>query len=163
MKLREQLEREVDGWEQIGHPAILQRFVLRNGREFQRAPDKLRMGKSGLCFMNAYHVMDRGAGTYVEGFAKRSGVPIPIHHAWACISGEAVDTTWPVRNLRGDLSTFEYIGVEFSEEIVRRQVAATGYYGLLAGPTNYNVDFMFEIDPGLREIVDEIMKKERAA
>lgn len=57
-------------------------YVLKHGQQWgQRVfPKGLRKRKSGLCYMNAYHLAERDSSLrYVEGYAQSV---IPMEHAW---------------------------------------------------------------------------------
>lgn len=128
--------------ERIGHPAVLERFILKNGKAYEQAPrpEGLERGEPRMCFMNATHAVSAGSGVYTEGFAITPGLGIPIHHAWLTIDGKAVDVTWPYDDAI-------YFGVEFDKSILIKETLNNGYYGLLTGAVTINVDFMREFDP----------------
>lgn len=126
----------------IGHPAMLESFVLKHGKPYEQAPlaDLSLQGPARMCFRNATLAsLDRFVGVYTEGFAISPGLGIPIHHAWLTIDGRAVDVTW---NYTG----CSYFGIEFDRSDVRRWIVQNGYYGLLSGEM-INVDLMRERDP----------------
>jgi len=103
-------------------------FVLSNGRAYTPTPlpvDAPR-GEMSRCFMNAAKLMDYEPGlSYVEGYAIRKGLPIPLLHAW-CVDefGKVLDSTWPDD---GE----EYFGVALSTDYVRRTMLARGKYGII--------------------------------
>lgn len=141
--LETMLSEYVDIVSRIGHPAVLERFVLKNGRAYEQAPipSPFKRGTPRMCFMNATHaVLHHEMGVYTEGFAMTPRLGIPIHHAWLTIDGKAVDLTWP-----HDDAT--YFGVEFDKSVLIKETLNNGYYGLLTGAVTINVDFMREIDP----------------
>lgn len=155
--LTNHLTQMVDMLASIGQPALLERFVLRNGKVFTKGPrGKLPMMTPKQCFANATESRRR-AGPYVEGFVMRSGLPIPVHHAWNARDGQAVDLT-----LRPPLDPkfdgLEYLGVELTDEQVDEALRQTGYYGALLGPAGqFNTRLMFAIDPSLKVLFDEFV------
>ena len=155
--LVEMLKQEVEGWETLGTASLLQRFVLRNGKPF--AP-RHRLGhkrKARQCFANAANfVLSKRAGTYVEGFALNKEMPfMPIHHAWVTMDGEtAMDPTL-------DAEGYEYFGVVFDTDLMRRELLRLRRYGLLDTGLGLNHEFMFALDPELETIVNEIRRKDR--
>jgi hypothetical protein len=157
MTLRESLQRQVDAWEQLGHPSLMERFVLRHGKEMQRGILDHGKDEPGQCFRNASLAMLVGKGTYVEGYAWRSPVRLPIHHAWIKRpNGLVLDPTWRDADLQGKASTFEYLGVEFTDDQVEEHQAKTGFYGMLSTHEMIDLDLIFGLDPELREIAARI-------
>lgn len=142
---------------------LLERFVLRNGTAFPalaKRPKGVRMAKQGQCYANAARLALRGVGTYCEGFALRNKLPIPIQHAWVNVDGQALDNTW--RNV----DRAEYIGVEFTNEILTRGLLRTKVYGILATYSTINIGLIEEIDPALmrnaRAAIDARIKQRKA-
>jgi len=140
--------------DRIGHPAMLENFVLKHGRAYQQAPlaDLSLQGPARMCFRNAtIAALDRFGGIYTEGFAIAPGLGIPIHHAWLTIDNAAVDVTW---NYTG----CSYFGIEFPNSDVRYWTVHNGYYGILSGEM-INVDLMRERDPDF--VAERIAKRLR--
>jgi hypothetical protein len=110
--LQEYLADEVKHWAVIGHPALMQRFILRNGKAFSKiAPQPKRM-KAKHCFANCTRWVQKRGGTYVEGYTIADNLPIAIHHAWIVDDdGVVIDPTaartdpqwilWPARYRTG--------------------------------------------------------------
>jgi hypothetical protein len=150
--LREYLETEIANWEFIGAPALLQRFVLRNGRSYTPTFRTVKLGEPKQCFDNAARAVlhkskKREGWSYVEGFALNRAMPImAFHHAWVTTDGiHAMDVTLP------DASAYDFIGIPFNRQTVqacRGCVLDTGF-GL-------NWKLMFELDPELKGIVEAI-------
>jgi len=147
--IKDMLAQQIANWQCVGHPALIERFVLRNGREFKPAPLMGRRGTPKECFRNAAVRAPAVGGRYVEGFGYRPGL-ILIQHAWVAVEhGYAMDPTWdrPEECL--------YFGVPFDEVVWQAEQDRLGYYGLLDTPTGINVRFLFERDPGLAEELAE--------
>lgn len=145
------LSRQVATWETMGHPAIVERFVLRNGTARKGRPYSGPRGTPKECFANAARLAleDRKA-TYVEGFVHRKDFPIVIHHAWCQKGSRLVEVTLP------DPEKFTYMGVSIDREVLSSQLVRNGVYGLLdTGTINYRL--MFELDPGLRPEVERVI------
>lgn len=150
MTLADYLAEQAAAWEKLGHPALLERFVLRNGRPFAPARRVGRRGAARQCFRNSAEFVARGRGAYVEGFAMRQAVALPIHHAWVTLDGaSAMDPTLPA-------AEFGYFGVEFDARTTLREQGRNGCYGLLDTGAGLNHRLMFEIDPGLRRIAEAV-------
>jgi hypothetical protein len=153
--IKEYLTEEVSNWEFIGHPALMQRFVLRNGKEYQPVKRIGPKGEPKGCFGNATNVVlkKRAAAEwdYVEGFAIHRERPImAFHHAWVTTNGnDAMDPTL-------DAEEYEYFGIAFAKAIVVETVKRTGYYGLFDTGLGMNVKLMFEMDPELKGIVEAV-------
>jgi hypothetical protein len=157
--LKEYLTQEIANWETIGHPALLQRFVLRNGKPY--TPRK-RIGRRGTpkeCFANAAKIVVRkprpdhvltGWG-YVEGFAVHRTEPImAFHHAWVTTDrNDAMDPTL-------DAEQYEYFGVEFELEVLMQQIRRNRVYGLLDPGMGLNYQLMFEVDPQLEAVIKKV-------
>jgi hypothetical protein len=157
MLLRDSLAESVANWERLGHPALLERFVLRNGKAYTPRKRIGRKRKAKECFSNATQaVWDRG-GTYVEGFVARNDFWLPLLHAWVTIDGsDAMDPTLDAKN-------YQYYGVEFSNRVLNRELVRNKHYGLLDTGLMLNMKLMFEIDPELEEICTRIKSNRRSA
>ena len=146
--IRDMIEMEIELWGRVGHPALLQRFILRNGREYR--PVKTAIADEPKhCFQNAAF-RSGGDMRYVEGYGLPRSIPLLAHHAWNSPAGieTAIDTTWR------DPLNCSYWGVAFPKEIVRRELALNGHFGLLAdGGGMLNLRLMLETDPGLAEFM----------
>jgi hypothetical protein len=154
--IRDMLAEQIANWECLGHPALLERFVLRNGKVF--APRKRigRKRKAKECFSNATKVVMGGTGTYVEGFTIRTTFPFPLLHAWVTVDGsDAMDPT-----LNAD--EFEYFGVVFDRKILCREIMRSKMYGLLDTGLGNNTRLIFEIDPELEAICTAINRQRRS-
>jgi hypothetical protein len=151
-RLQKCLTEQVAGWATLGHAAIMERFVLRNGRAYT---PRLRIGRAGRpkqCYANAAKCALRGRGTYVEGFVMRPEIGWPIQHAWVSINGDdAMDPTLDAFNA-------EYFGVAFGHKVLCRELQRNGVYGMIDTGTGLNMRLMFEIDPELEGIVQAIRK-----
>lgn len=154
--LKEELETQVIGWEFIGHPAISQRFVLRNGKAFapRARPGNVKKGKVGYCFANALTLaLDNPQYSYVEGYAVDVTIGLPLVHAWCIDSqGFVIDNTWV------DSKKSQYIGVVMDTQEVKDEVDRQGFYGVL-GVDLTNVDYIFRHDPELKGVVDKVIKR----
>jgi len=108
-------------------------LVLQLG-EFHRPkplPTWLEKGRLQACYANSFKLMtDHPATlTYVEGYACRAGLPLPVLHAW-CIDREGwvYDATWPYEK-----ETI-YRGISFNRNFVLECVLDTGGYSILDNP-----------------------------
>lgn len=154
--LKDYLTQEVANWEFIGAPALLQRFVLRNGKSY--TPTK-RIGRRGIpkqCFDNAARAVlrkDRADWSYVEGFAIHRDTPIiAFHHAWVTTDGtNAMDPTL------SDAAEYDYFGITFN----RDTLLACGLSSVLDTGVGLNWKLMFMLDPDLKTIIDGIKPHER--
>ena len=143
--LQDGIQQEIDAWAALGHPALLQRFVLRNGKAYAWRP---RIGPklpAKLCFQNAALLALKGMGTYVEGLALRPGMGIIIHHAWLDVDGEAMDPTWEAAEDN------QYFGVGIPTPMLQEELLRNGTYGLFDLGTRLNLELMLKIDPDLAQ------------
>ncbi len=139
--IRDALEQIASLQERIG-VVSLERFVLRNGREFKPMAYKGRRMKPKHCFANATQLMWRRGLTYVEGFASRPSIGFPLQHAWAIdAAGNVVDPTWERP------AECSYFGVAFTPEQVNATALRTECYGVLTDGFRLNVELMGEMDP----------------
>jgi hypothetical protein len=153
-ELRDALVQRVEGWERLGAPALLERFILRNGKSYQPTARIGRKGKARACYRNASLIAMRGKATYVEGFTFVS----EVHHAWVSYHGDdAMDPTLDAMKHR------EYIGVAFDLKTLMREQLKSGVFGLLDPGFGLNHELMFRIDPQLREIVESVQAMRRAS
>lgn len=92
-----------------------------------------RMGAMGDCYANAGQlallpVSDPSRYQYVEGYAFKSDVPVPLEHAWVRdrTTGLFHDPTWPV----GD--GYEVIGhgIVWRTDFLREWVFKHGFWGI---------------------------------
>lgn len=156
--LRDYLERNVLASQQIGFPAIMERFVLRNGKPYTPGHWPRALMTPKQCFANAAQSLD--VGPYVEGYVARGGIPIPIHHAWnAGPNDTALDAT-----LRPPLDPkyegLEYFGVEFSEAELLDTQRRTGVYGVLVNDYGMiNIETILAHDPGMTEFLPPAMRR----
>lgn len=135
---------------------MLERFVLRNGKEFKPRKRIGRKGKAGLCYMNAAHAVFKHEFTgkpmtYVEGFVINKKMAfIPIHHAWVTTDGtDAMDPTL-------NAEEYEYFGVEIKTSELRKELVRNKVYGILDTGYGMNHEFMFKVDPGLEAEVKAV-------
>jgi len=158
--LLEMLNDEIKSWELIGTPSLIQRFVVRNGRPFTPTKRIGRKRKARMCFMNSTNFVlgmrGIGVGAYVEGYALCKAMPfMPIHHAWVTTDGtDAMDLTL-------DAEGYEYFGVVFERDVLRRELLKLRHYGLLDTGFGINHELMFRIDPELEGICNSIKEKDR--
>lgn len=145
MNLKEVLENQVKSWSAVGSPAILERFVLRNGREYTPQPFTGKRMTAKECFTNAA-IKAYSDQTYVEGFAMREGIEFPIHHAWlADKGGNVIDPTWI------DPEKCQYFGIPIDHEELWDELARTGFYSILVPGEMFNFEWMVQKDPGIKE------------
>jgi hypothetical protein len=147
MNVRTCLEQEIALYEKIGAPAIMQRFILRNGEEFRSAPFTGTRMTPRKCFSNAAELCGEGpAAYYAEGYGWRNDLPIIIHHAW-CVDekGFVIDPTW------NDPEDCQYFGFKMKRSELWRRLASQSHYGLLDSGRGFNLKLMQEIDPGMKE------------
>jgi len=145
----------VNGFERVGHPAVMERFILRNGKLRHGAPYKGKMGKPKNCFHNATHLMmDDTKLKYEEGYVMIPGIPLANHHAW-CVDpkGIVLEPTIP------NAERYTYMGVHIEEKELWKQLATNEVYGVLDTGRGVNTSFVFKHDPELKKIVDEVIKK----
>ena len=156
MNIKQILAEEIDNFACIGFPALMQRFVMRNGSvmvPIDEMPDDVGRGEIKQCFMNATNLAQLGY-QYVEGFAFRQNLPILIHHAWVVDNeGRVIDNTW--NNPENCL----YMGVEFDFEVLCREITRNEVYGLLDTGYGINVNLLFEMDEELKQYLDDFQKK----
>jgi hypothetical protein len=153
MTLRERLTEQADCWGQMGVPSLLERFVLRNGREFTPAKRIGRKRRAKMCFSNSTDfVIQKRQGTYVEGYALSLKFPLmPIHHAWVTMDGDdAMDLTLNAED-------YEYFGVVFDNLTLKSELLKLKRYGLLDTGFGLNHELMFKLDPELEHICRKII------
>ena len=155
MTIAAALATTVANWERIGAPALMERFVLRNGKAFAPGPRRGPRRKRHQCFKNATDfVCNGGGGTYVEGYTMIGDLPVFIHHAWVTFDGEtAMDPTLV------DTGDHQYFGIEIPKDALIAAIMETERYGVLDHGLGLNTAFMFGRDPDLEPIVRGIMEK----
>lgn len=151
IEVKRMLIDQVAAWEKMGHPAIVERFVLRNGIARRGSPYSGERGEPKQCFANAAHfALDTPRATYYEGYVHRKDFPIVIHHAWCRVGNRLCEVTLP------DPEKFTYIGVPVDWKVLTSQLVSNRVYGLFdIGTINYRL--MFELDPGLKPEVEAVI------
>lgn len=154
--IKDQLEHEIKMWSQMIHPALMQRFVVRQGvisQPLEKLPKSVKKAKKGECFTNAYNLALYSGYQYVEGYATSADFGILIHHAWVLDKdGRVVDNTWDRP------AACQYMGVKISNEDLEAETSKNGVYGVLDIGGMINSDFIFAKDPELEKLMDDFMK-----
>ncbi len=91
-------------------------------------PETVSRGLMGQCYLNAGQLaMCTPTLAYCEGYACRTGLPFPVHHAW-CLDGDGqvLDVTWPYE------PSNEYLGVALSPACLLNSLEETGLWGVLS-------------------------------
>lgn len=148
--LKDKLQTYVDSWVQLGAPALLERFVLRNGREYIAAPFHGERMPAKECFRNALLYRPTNLELlYVEGFALAPRLPMPIHHAWTVDpkTSKVIDPTWK------EPEACQYLGVPFNRREAWKIAEENGYYGLFAPSEMLNLTLLFARDPELKTLL----------
>jgi hypothetical protein len=144
--LREILKTQGEWFAEMGHPQIIEQFVMKHGVEYVglARPKGVRRRVAKECFSNAAKFSSETGADYVEGYALRTDFPLPVLHAWNVLDGRMIDTTLD------DPRKFEYLGVRFTRDEVWAELARTKIYGLFdTGGVAANVDFLRRRDPEL--------------
>lgn len=137
------LRSEIKAWAHVGHPALMQRFVAKHGKEFAGSSFAGRRGTPKQCFRNAAHrAFSRSCRNprYFEGYAICRNIGFAFHHAWNVEAGKVVDVT--LRNPED----YDYMGVEFSRRELAEQQLQSGVYGVLDTGRGVNIDLMRDVD-----------------
>lgn len=160
--LKSYLTETTKGWAMLGHPAVSERFVLRNGQVFEgrKRPKGYRRGTPKECFSNSARLVQKDLFglRYVEGYVISKDLPIPILHAWAIDAEDRViDVTIK------EPEKHEYMGVVVSGTELWRELCRLKHFGLIDTGMGLNVRWMFERDPELKAEVEAIINKRRAS
>jgi hypothetical protein len=103
-------------------------LMLGQARRSRPLPKDVRAGQMKQCYMNAGRLAtERPQFIYCEGYARRKGVPLAVHHAW-CLDeeGYVLDLTWPYDEEN------EYLGVALHDRFLLESLSANGYWGILS-------------------------------
>lgn len=153
--IRNIVQDQAEGWALIGAPALMERFVLRNGQVCKggKLPTGYRRGRAKQCFMNSIKLVTRKPGLrYVEGYTMGDEIPFLIHHGWALDADDRViDVTLP------EPDRYQYIGIVMTRERMLDEVSRLDVYGVLDTGCGLNADFMFRHDPPLEAIVKKVI------
>lgn len=159
MEIRKVIEEQLSRSAYMGHPALLDRYILRKGHEGkpQRRPKGVRKQPDQACFGNSIrHCLRRPGLFYVEGYALNNDIGILIHHAWVEDGDHnVIDLTWR------DPHRCQYFGVPFEPDAAMEEMRKQGVYGLLMQYDMYNAEFMYAQDPGLQQEVEAIIEQRR--
>lgn len=140
------LSKLADALNAVGEPAYLHRFILRNGflTAGARLPKPYRRSQAKQCFRNAATLVLRHRHlAYVEGFAWRPSLGLPIHHAWAYDGRQVIDPTWR------DPDECYYYGIAFDADALTERLRETSTYGVFDPGERSTLPFMLARDPGL--------------
>lgn len=149
MRILEAIQQQIDLYARIGHPALMENFILRNGSEGVVIDAEREQATPKECFKNATEAALRTLDSvYVEGFFMRPDLPILIHHAWIEVDGFVVDNT--ILNNEDA----QYFGVAFEREEMLEETMKNEVYGLLATPM-INIDLMVRRDPGIADMLNK--------
>lgn len=111
-----------------GRENILKRFVIDKGRSFVAQPFAGKRMKAKQCFSNALHYALEHDLLYCEGYGisgnlLKSGVLLPMEHAWCCDENfNVIDPTWDDGG--------SYWGIAFHAALAAGYTAEKGWYGL---------------------------------
>jgi hypothetical protein len=142
--LRDMLQREADAFSALSGSALLAQIIVKHGVYGRGIKHDLPMGTPKECYSNAAHLALDGPYRYVEGYAMRDSLCIPIHHAWVLDEdGKVIDTTWQRPE------DCQYLGVRIARDALRRELLKNGVYGVLAPNEMLNVDLLRVLDPDL--------------
>lgn len=143
--LPEYLTQHAANWRKVGHFALLEEFVLANGKPYKWAEHDRNMGPQKMCFENAAHLALASDLTYVEGFVMRPNFFMAVHHAWVIDDNDTViDIT-----LRDQDGGVQYMGVAFNDDTLSKQLVKNKVYGLLDTGRGMNADLMAKSNPEL--------------
>lgn len=151
--IRQDIQNQVDDWQAMGQPALMQRFILEKGRAWipQALPKPFERLTPKNCFQNSYVLAELDHHyKFVEGLALNQNVDMLVHHAW-CVDADnrVVDLTWekPAECL--------YFGIRFNHfRVVKHQTDITGCYSILDSDSGLNTKFMFEESPKLKRLAE---------
>jgi hypothetical protein len=140
LNITEMLENEVKSWESIGGNPVMQRYVLGEGRAFEKVIQGPR-GEPKMCFKNAADFVTKNSErryNYVEGYMLISPeLPILIHHAWVYDKRKKVAI-----EVTTDAPRAAYYGVEYTKLQLWKWLAKLRYYGIHADEITINVELM---------------------
>lgn len=120
-------------------PCLFEKFILEFGLNASGLPFDGPQGVPGQCFQNALNMSLSRCVNYVEGFALRPWVGVPVHHAWCEFDDHTViDPTW------SKPEDCQYLGVSFKHTDALERVIETRIYGLFYIP-HLDVDFVRKV------------------
>lgn len=135
-KIEDHIRTEIEMWAKVGHPALMQKFILNEGRLFENPVAAKKFGKQKECFKNAFHYAQDEEVEYVEGYILLPNIPILIHHAWCCEFGDTV----PIETTIKDFEGIQYFGFEFDYETIVAYLIKHGVYGIIDPGFGLNID-----------------------
>jgi len=145
MNVREALRNRADLFEKIGHYSLLERIVLKHGKDGAAFKHQLGKGEVRACFMNATHLViaDRHL-RYCEGFAMKETLALPLQHAWVLDGMDnVIDTTWDYE------PGTTYLGIVFSHKQLCDLMRHQKVYGLFDTGIMLNVPLLETIDTAM--------------
>lgn len=151
--IKDFLQRCIDTWEQVHHPALMERFVIRQGVVCEARPFEGQRMTPQECFKNAMDGLFTTSGhglMYCEGFGLRPNIPLLVHHAWLVTPDlKVVDPTWEKPE------ECQYVGVTYDRDAAWEIMQETGHYGLFDHGIGFNLTVALARDPGLIDFVPE--------
>lgn len=146
--IRALVQIETDLYAKIGHFCPISHIVLKHGIERRGSPlpPGIRKMRVKECFKNAFEISLDHNLTYCEGLAVRTGLDIPIHHAW-CVDDDkrVIDPTWR------DAEECSYLGVEIEPFALLKVVARKRVYGFFTEQVGYDFEAMEMLSPGFTQ------------
>lgn len=148
MDIREVIQAQADAWAALGHPyfGALETIILKHGVDGRPARHGFKRRAQKECFKNAAELAFQAGLRYVEGYAMRPDLGIPIAHAWNLDEdGGVIDVTWR------KAEDAQYLGIIFSIQTLSRELLRNKVYGILDTGRGLNVRLLREIDAELVE------------
>lgn len=157
VSLRALLTQETEALAFLGGSSLLTKLVLKHGIEGRGIAHGHKMGVPKECFKNAAERALWEPFDYVEGYAMRDSLCIPIHHAWLLNpDGEVIDVTWDRPE------ECQYLGIKIGHRKLRSELLANEVYGLFDLGGMLNIKLMREIDAGLVDAAMDALKRRSA-
>jgi hypothetical protein len=164
--LRNALRTQSDSWAALAAhsgkliigPRILPEVVLHAGIDCiaQPLPRRMKRGQQKACFANAIAKVRKSGGglTYVEGFAMRADLSIPMHHGWCIDAGNRViDPTWD------EPEACVYVGVPIPLGLYNKVTAPDDSASAFDGSRGLRIHFLASLAPVAADLISEGLKQ----
>jgi hypothetical protein len=134
----------VKAFQSMRQNLIIDEFILKHGRAFERIAIGVDRATPKECFANAARLMmGNEFFLYTEGYACSYDFSYPIMHAWIMYNDEVIDNTLE------NPSNYAYFGICFDRKFVLAQLIKHKVFGILGGIPEQIFELIQHTDPSI--------------
>ncbi len=138
------VQQRTETFREMGHPLIMDEFVLKHGKSFERIATDVTRATPRECFANAARLaINNEFFEYTEGYVCAHDFQYPFLHAWIMYDGEIIDNTLETP------SNYSYFGIRFKQSFLLSQLAKHKVFGILGGVPEQAYQLVEKVDPSI--------------